>query len=83
MLTTVDTPENMEDWLNQRAVPNAAPPPNESPSERKQRKEAEQRELERLRQDILIGIEQANRGEYSTRTIDDIIADTKAKLANG
>ena len=81
MLTTVDIPENMEDWLNQRAVPNTTPPPNESPLERKQREEAEQHELEAFRQHVLEGIEQANRGEYSTRDVDQIIADCKAKLA--
>jgi PHD/YefM family antitoxin component YafN of YafNO toxin-antitoxin module len=37
--------------------------------------------LETLRQDIQVGIDQADRGEFSTRSIDDIKAEGRRRLA--
>ena len=35
--------------------------------------------LDKLKTEIAIGIEQADRGEYSNRTVEDIIADAKSR----
>lgn len=35
--------------------------------------------LEKLREAVAIGVEQADRGEFSNRTVEDIIADANAR----
>ncbi len=41
--------------------------------------QADQQKMEKLRAAIAVGIEQADCGEYSSRTIDEIIVEAKAR----
>ena len=85
--TSVNITEQQNSWIINKVASgdynNASEVFREGLRALKARDERENLELQLLRQKVGFGVNQANNGEFSTRDINQIIADSKGKLSDG